>query len=114
MSRSGSAIRLPEWGNGHRAEPDPRFGLAKEGKFLAWTRTELALLAGGIGLDAAHLPQQIRLRLESSPRRVTKGGSHLCAGVLRAVPARGQIPADRGLGDHSAEFPLRSLALREE
>jgi putative membrane protein len=33
-------------------EPDPRFTLANERTFLAWVRTSLALLAGGIGLEA--------------------------------------------------------------
>ncbi len=33
-------------------EPDPRFTLANERTFLAWTRTSLALLAGGIAIEA--------------------------------------------------------------
>lgn len=33
-------------------EPDPRFTLANERTFLAWIRTSLALLAGGIAVDA--------------------------------------------------------------
>jgi len=32
-------------------EPDPRFSLANERTFLAWIRTALALLAGGVLLD---------------------------------------------------------------
>ena len=32
--------------------PDPRFTLANERTFLAWIRTALALLAGGIGVEA--------------------------------------------------------------
>lgn len=38
-------------------EPDPRFTLANERTFLAWTRTSLAFLAGGIALEAFPLPQ---------------------------------------------------------
>lgn len=34
------------------SEPDPRFTLANERTFLAWIRTSLALLAGGIAIDA--------------------------------------------------------------
>ena len=34
------------------AEPDPRFTLANERTFLAWIRTSLALLAGGIAVEA--------------------------------------------------------------
>lgn len=33
-------------------EPDPRFTLANERTFLAWIRTSLAFLAGGIALEA--------------------------------------------------------------
>jgi len=33
-------------------DPDPRFTFANERTFLAWVRTSLALLAGGIGLEA--------------------------------------------------------------
>ncbi|WP_461636477.1 YidH family protein, partial [Glutamicibacter soli] len=32
------------------SEPDPRFTLANERTFLAWIRTSLAFLAGGIAL----------------------------------------------------------------
>lgn len=38
------------------SEPDPRFTLANERTFLAWTRTALAFLAGGIALEAFDLP----------------------------------------------------------
>jgi putative membrane protein len=34
------------------AEPDPRFTLANERTFLAWIRTSLALLAGGVAVEA--------------------------------------------------------------
>ena len=33
-------------------EPDPRFTLANERTFLAWIRTSLAFLAGGLALEA--------------------------------------------------------------
>ncbi|TDC55093.1 DUF202 domain-containing protein [Actinomadura sp. KC345] len=34
-------------------EPDPRFTLANERTFLAWIRTALAVIAGGIGVALA-------------------------------------------------------------
>ena len=37
-------------------EPDPRFTLANERTFLAWVRTSLAFLAGGIALPAFDIP----------------------------------------------------------
>jgi len=33
-------------------DPDPRFTFANERTFLAWIRTSLALIAGGVGLEA--------------------------------------------------------------
>ncbi|RSZ63919.1 DUF202 domain-containing protein [Corynebacterium hylobatis] len=49
-----------DWENrvlGGGEEPDPRFTLANERTFLAWTRTSLAFLAGGIALAAFPLEQ---------------------------------------------------------
>ena len=34
------------------SEPDPRFTLANERTFLAWIRTGLAFIAGGVALEA--------------------------------------------------------------
>ena len=39
-------------------EPDPRFSFANERTFLAWIRTALALLAGGVAVDALDLPMR--------------------------------------------------------
>ena len=47
-SRGRIAERLLPGGT----EPDPRFTLANERTFLAWIRTALALLAGGIAIEA--------------------------------------------------------------
>ena len=46
---------MARWAERLRAEgsaPDPRFTFANERTFLAWVRTALALVAGGIGLEA--------------------------------------------------------------
>ncbi len=37
---------------GAGCEPDPRFTLANERTFLAWIRTALAFLAGGVAIEA--------------------------------------------------------------
>ncbi len=47
-------------------EPDGRFSLANERTFLAWVRTALALLAGGVALEALHLPVEPHLRLAAA------------------------------------------------
>ncbi|MCE0538466.1 DUF202 domain-containing protein [Kineosporia rhizophila] len=46
---------VPSWERRLLSEgkaPDPRFTLANERTFLAWIRTSLGLIAGGIGADA--------------------------------------------------------------
>lgn len=48
------------------SEPDARFTLANERTFLAWIRTSLALIAGGIALEAFTLPISPGLRLGAS------------------------------------------------
>ena len=44
------------------AEPDPRYALANERTFLAWIRTGLAFIAGGIALSAIPLDIEVSLR----------------------------------------------------
>ncbi|MGP6173190.1 YidH family protein [Corynebacterium sp. A21] len=47
-------------------EPDPRFTLANERTFLAWIRTALAFMAGGVALAAfpvEHVPELFRTGL---------------------------------------------------
>lgn len=44
--------RWPGWVYNHGSEPDPRFSFANERTFLAWLRTALAMVAGGVALDA--------------------------------------------------------------
>jgi putative membrane protein len=74
----GYVMRVPSWRLSGR-EPDYRFSLANERTFLAWIRTALALLAGGVLLE------QFATKLE--PRHVVIGlavglavlSSFLCA-----------------------------------
>lgn len=50
----------------HGTEPDARFSLANERTFLAWIRTSLAFLAGGVALETLGLGLQPSLRLTAS------------------------------------------------
>ena len=45
----------PAWVYGVGDHPDPRFSLANERTFLAWVRTSVAMLAGGMALDTVEL-----------------------------------------------------------
>ena len=47
--------RWPRWLYRDGTEPDHRFSLANERTFLAWIRTALALLAGGVALDTVEI-----------------------------------------------------------
>ena len=52
----------PKFVYAHGSEPDPRFTLANERTFLAWIRTGLAFIAGGIALNAFTLDMAIETR----------------------------------------------------
>jgi putative membrane protein len=54
-------------------EPDARFSLANERTFLAWNRTALALIAGGVALEALGLDLQPALRLAASLLLIAAG-----------------------------------------
>jgi putative membrane protein len=73
----GVRERWPAWVYGSGAEPDPRFSFANERTFLAWIRTALALLAGGVALDAVPLSITHTLQVALAAVFVTLG--LLCA-----------------------------------
>ncbi|MFE5671061.1 YidH family protein [Agromyces sp. NPDC056523] len=68
-----TSTRFPRSVYGTGAEPDPRFSLANERTFLAWNRTALALIAGGVALEALGLDLQPGFRLAASLVLVVAG-----------------------------------------
>nr|WP_296780049.1 DUF202 domain-containing protein [Rhodococcus sp. (in: high G+C Gram-positive bacteria)] len=70
---STEARRFPERLYSVGTEPDPRFSFANERTFLAWIRTALALLAGGVALEALPLSMNVALRVVASAALITMG-----------------------------------------
>lgn len=91
-------------------EPDPRFTLANERTFLAWTRTSLAFLGGGIALQA------FPLHNISDEMRSLSALFVITTGLLISVGAAGRwLSTERAMrkGDPlslPAVIPLLSLA----
>lgn len=52
MKLFNSRLNPSRYFSGQGQAPDPRFTLANERTFLAWIRTALALLAGGVAVEA--------------------------------------------------------------
>jgi putative membrane protein len=65
--------RFPTSVFGQGSEPDARFTLANERTFLAWIRTALALIAGGVALELLGLELHPELRLAASLVLVVAG-----------------------------------------
>lgn len=61
-----SSARYPGWVYRHGTDPDARFTLANERTFLAWIRTAIGLVAGGVALESLAPPLQPGFRLAAS------------------------------------------------
>jgi len=111
-------MKRPDW-QVSGTEPDYRFTLANERTFLAWIRTALAVLAGGVLLDqfAAHI---------TYPKAILAGVAlvlALLAGVLAgcayfrwkgneiAMRHSGPLPATIGIPLLSAAISGVAIAL---
>lgn len=74
--------RWPRRLYGTGTEPDARFTLANERTFLAWIRTALALMAGGVGVEALNVTLATR-----NPLQTALAVLLLAAGVLCSMNA---------------------------
>lgn len=58
--------RFPSSVYGAGDEPDPRFSLANERTFLAWIRTALAFIAGGLAVEVLPVSEALPMHLATS------------------------------------------------
>jgi putative membrane protein len=82
--------RFPDTVYRHGAEPDARFTLANERTFLAWVRTALALIAGGVALEALGLGLHPGLRFVTALLLILAGtvtALHAWIGWIRSERA---------------------------
>ncbi len=75
--------RRPHWVYDVGQEPDPRYTLANERTFLAWVRTALAMLAGGVALHALGLPDTQWVRTVLAVTLVLLGGLVTALAMVR-------------------------------
>ncbi len=84
--------RRPQSVYGVGSEPDARFSLANERTALAWVRTALALVAGGVGLTSL-------ARVAELSRTLDIAGALLClsGGGVAVLAVRGWRSRERAL-----------------
>jgi putative membrane protein len=100
------------------SEPDPRFTLANERTFLAWIRTSLALIAGGValaGFGTRTGPAPIRLALSVAPVAAGSGLSLLAflhwRRCQRALRGGEPLPPPRFAGGLTALVMIAGVVL---
>ena len=90
--------RQPKWIYGAGEEPDYRFSLANERTFLAWIRTSLGMIGGGVAVEAFGVASS-GVRSFLATILVTLGGACAAAAsvrwarIERALRARAPLPA---------------------
>lgn len=102
--------RFPARVYGVGTEPDPRFSLANERTFLAWARTALAFLAGGVALAALPLELHDAARRAGALVLLALGGFCAVHGAVGWARAERSLRLGRPLPGAGAGFVL-ALAL---
>ncbi|OUE23604.1 YidH family protein [Clavibacter michiganensis] len=87
-------------------EPDVRFTLANERTFLAWIRTSLALLAGGVALEALALGLQPGFRLAASLVLIVAGITAPAQAWIGWMRTERALRRDRPLPSAALSLPL--------
>jgi putative membrane protein len=98
--------RFPNAVFGRGSEPDPRFTLANERTFLAWIRTSLALIAGGVAIDAVALPLPVWVRVTTSVVLLVLGLSLPVLAWLDWAATERAMRLDRPLPGSITTLPL--------
>ena len=78
-------------------EPDPRFTLANERTFLAWSRTALALIGGGVAVGQLLDFSSVAARLTCALAPILLGAVLAVAGLRRWVGVQAALRAGRPL-----------------
>ncbi|MGM5068685.1 YidH family protein [Rhodococcus qingshengii] len=96
--------RWPGWVYGSGEDPDYRFSFANERTLLAWIRTALALMAGGVAVDALGLALDDRWRIGLAATLVILGA--VCALSAWFRWARAERAMRQGTSLPSSSFGL--------
>ncbi|AJW80180.1 YidH family protein [Clavibacter michiganensis] len=88
------------------AEPDVRFTLANERTFLAWIRTSLALIAGGVALEALGRGLQPGFRLAASIVLIVTGIATPAQAWVGWMRTERALRRDRPLPSAALSLPL--------
>ncbi len=108
--REEQRVGWPAWVYRDGAAPDQRFSLANERTFLAWVRTSMAMLAGGVALDAVELDGPTGLQTALAVTLVVLGLLGAAASWLRWAGAERAMRTGRPLPG-TAALAWFSLAL---
>ncbi|WP_426562691.1 YidH family protein [Angustibacter sp. McL0619] len=101
-----SEQRRPRWVYGVGDDPDPRFSLSNERTALAWVRTALAMVAGGVALTSLATLADLPRLLD-----VVAACACLVGGLIAVRAAVGWARVERSLRVGTHLPPPRALGV---